>query len=225
MENEEKMATGYTYEPMPTTMTDEAAERRTRENMEKTRGAIFNYISKFRAAGVTIESEDELRQLTPKAVRDQISETRRRRLGEKFLPTEIRENEARAFANMERTLIPLAKNLQETLKNGVPFPIHIGTSEQETYFDSNAVEDYIEQAATVQIPEEVRMYYDNLQSVCAAWYDLCQWCAAHQFNQPTKAILDALVHDEPLCGCVLSLSPERMFSMYLYGVIHQFPII
>lgn len=224
MENEEKKATGYTYQPMPNTMQDEAAERRTRENMEKIRGAISNYIAKFRAAGVTVETEDELRQLTPHAVRDQIAETRRRRLGEKFLPQAIRESEARAFADMERTLIPLAKNLQGTLKS-VPFPIHIGTTEAETYFDSNAVEDYIEQASTVQIPDEVRKYYDHLQSVCAAWYDLCQWCAAHRFQPPSKIVLDSLCVDSPEYGCTLSLSHEKMFSMYLYGVIHQFPII
>lgn len=223
-------ATGFKYEPMPPTMNDERAERLTREKVTRLLSSINNYIMKFRENGVTIESEDELRQLTPTAIRDQIAQTRKRRLGEKFLPPAIRKAEEREFNNMERVLVPLAENLQETLKS-ISFDIHIGAGTEETYFDGNQTEDYIEQTATVTIPEDICNYYQEIQQVCEAWYNFRKWCIENHFDQPSVSLLHKLYdggrldHDTPehLQQCVFSLSPEQMFNLWQYGIIRQLP--
>ena len=51
-----------------------------------------------------------------------------------------------------------AEDLQETLKS-IPFPIVVAEKADETYFDGNEVEAYVEQAANVQVPQIVRDYY------------------------------------------------------------------
>lgn len=221
---------GFNFEPMPATMTDEAAERQAREKVTQQLTAIIGKITKFRENGVEVTDEDELRQLTPTAIRDQIALTRARRLGEKFLPPAIRQAEEKEFASMERTLLPLARDLQYLLKN-VPFSIHVAEKAEETYFNSEQTEEWIQQAATVVIPEDVRGYYNELQRVCAAWYSLVQWCAGHQFEPPTMSVLNKLTDNyltdrtlpDHLRPAVLSLSPDQMFSLWKYGIIKHLP--
>ena len=150
MKEKTTKATGYHYKPMPTLYHDEQAERRARHHIEELTAAINEYVEKFRSNGVTIDTEDELRLLTPEVVREQIQATRQRRLGERFLPASIRQAEEREFNRMERTLAPLAEELQETLKN-IPFPIHVG-GKDNTYLSGDEVEEYIEKASTVEIP-------------------------------------------------------------------------
>ena len=89
MKEKTTKATGYHYKPMPTLYHDEQAERRARHHIEELTAAINEYVEKFRSNGVTIDTEDELRLLTPEVVREQIQATRQRRLGERFLPASL----------------------------------------------------------------------------------------------------------------------------------------
>lgn len=221
MKDNKDKATGYKFEPMPATMTDEVAERQARQQVEQMRDEICGYVAKFRDSGVLVSDEDELRQLTPQAVKDQIEQTRKRRLGEKFLPQSIRKAEETAFAKMARTLVPLASDLQ-TFLSRTPFRIHVAENADDTYFEADQVEAFVEKAATVAIPKEIVEYYDHLQKVCASWHNLCEWCAAHDYTQPEKTVLNALCPDaRPGEGCSLSLTPERMLQMYNFGILRQ----
>ena len=224
MKEKTTKATGYHYKPMPTLYHDEQAERRARHHIEELTAAINEYIEKFRSNGVTIDTEDELRQLTPEVVREQIQATRQRRLGERFLPASIRQAEEREFNRMERTLAPLAEELQETLKN-IPFPIHVG-GKDNTYLSGDEVEEYIEKASTVEIPRTIRDYYEQLQKVCASWFDLCTWCADNNFAPPSQKVLHSLTESgaSPLIpshlqSCMLSLTPEQMFTLWQFNTI------
>lgn len=224
MKEKTTKATGYHYKPMPTLYHDEQAERRARHHIEELTAAINEYVEKFRSNGVTIDTEDELRLLTPEVVREQIQATRQRRLGERFLPASIRQAEEREFNRMERTLAPLAEELQETLKN-IPFPIHVG-GKDNTYLSGDEVEEYIEKASTVEIPRTIRDYYEQLQKVCLAWFDLCTWCSDNNFAPPSQKVLQSLTESRAsplipshLQSCMLSLTPEQMFTMWQYQTI------
>lgn len=148
-----KKESNKAYMPMPEKMYLEAAERQEREKIYGQSQTLQSYVTKFREAGVSIESADELRQLTPTAIRDQIAETRKRRLGERFLPAAIRQSEEKEFARMEKTLVPLAENLQEILK-AIHFDIHFNKG--ELWFDADAVEDSIEKASQIEVPSDIR---------------------------------------------------------------------
>lgn len=204
-------ATGYIYKPMPSKYHDEKLERRARQHIEELTDSLNEYIKKFIEGGVSVNTEEELRQLTPEAVRDQIKATRQRRLGERFLPSSIREAEEREFTRMENTIVPIAENLQDLLKR-IPFPIHVGTGQDDAFF-GDGVEEYIEKAATVEIPEGVINYYDQMQKVCAAWFDLCKWTEVNGFAPPSHEVLQTLT------DCAFKLEPEQMFSWWQFQTI------
>lgn len=205
-------ASGYMYKPMPSKYHDEKLERRARQHIEELTASLNEYIKKFGSHGVTVNTEDELRQLTPEVVREQIEATRQRRLGERFLPSSIREAEEREFNRMERTLVPLAEEMQDLLKR-IPFTIHLGNSKDDTYFSGDEVEDYVERSATVEIPEDIINYYNNIQKVCAAWFDLLQWTQENGFAPPSQQVI------QHLTDCAFKLEPEQMFSWWQFQTI------
>ena len=212
MKEKANRATGYIYIPMPSKYHDEKLERRARQHVEELTDSINEFIEAFRSNGLVINTEEELRQLTPEAVRDQIQATRQRRLGERFLPSSIREAEEREFTRMENTIVPIAENLQVALKS-VPFPIHLGTGKDDIFFGSDEVEDFVERSATVEIPQDVVNYYNNIQKVCAAWFDLCKWTEVNGFAPPSREVLQTLT------DCAFKLEPEQMFSWWQLGTI------
>ena len=214
MKEKNNKATGYQYKPMSSKYHDEKLERRARQTIEELTASLNEYIKKFRSHGVTVNTEEELRQLTPEVVREQIEATRKRRLGERFLPSSIRQTEEREFSRMERTLVPLAQELKDTLKN-IPFSINVGTGEDDTYFAGDEVEEYIEKAATVEIPEGVINYYDQMQKVCAAWFDLCKWTEVNGFAPPSHEVLQTLTDSG------FQLEPEQMYSWYQFQTIRK----
>ena len=197
---------------MPSKYHDEKLERRARQHIEELTTSLNEYIDKFHSNGVSINTEDELRQLTPEVVREQIQATRQRRLGERFLPSSIRQAEEREFERMANTLEPLAENLQAILKS-VPFPIHLGTGQDDTFLSGNGIEEYIEKAATVEIPQGVIDYYDQIQKVCAAWYDLCKWTEVNGFAPPSREVLQTLTDN------AFNLEPEQMYIWWQFQTI------
>lgn len=207
-------ATGFIYKPMSSKFHDEKLERRARQHVEELTDSINEYIEKFRSNGVTINTEEELRQLTPEIVREQIQATRTRRLGERFLPSSIREAEEREFTRMERTLVPLAEELQDLLKR-ISFPIHLGTGKDDTFFGGDEVEDYVERSATVEIPEDVINYYNNIQKVCAAWFDLCKWTEVNGFAPPSQQVIQHLTDN------AFNLEPEQMYIWWQFQTISK----
>lgn len=203
-----------TYQPMPAVWHDERREREAREKVVDLLFAVKQSIAKIRENGVTIANEKELKALTPEAVKKQIAEVKQRRLGERFLPSSIRNQEAAAFARLEAVMTREAEELQETLKS-IPFPIVVGEKADQTYFDGNEVEKYIEQAANVQVPQIVREYYDELIKICEAWADFAEWCAANGIKAPTHRVLQmlapcpsGLIDDT----ATLTITPEKMYN-------------
>lgn len=208
---------------MPSVWHDERREREAREKVVRLLSAVQQSIGKIRENGVTIADEKELKALTPEAVKKQIEEVKQRRLGERFLPSSIRNQEAAAFARLEAVMTREAEDLQETLKS-IPFPIVVGEKADETYFESNAVEEYIEQAANVQVPPIVRDYYKELTKVCEAWADFADWCNENGIKAPTHRVLQMLAPcphgliDDP---ATLTINPEKMFAFLKFGNINQ----
>ena len=202
------------HQPMPAVWHDERREKEAREKVVNLLYAVQQNIAKIRENGVTIANEKELKALTPESVKKQIAEVKQRRLGERFLPSSIRNQEAAAFARLEAVMTREAEDLQETLKS-IPFPIVVAEKADETYFDSDAVEEYIEQAANVEIPQIVRDYYDELTKVCDAWADFAEWCAANGIKAPTHRVLQMLapcpsgLADDT---ATLTITPEKMYN-------------
>lgn len=212
------MKTKRNYQPMPAVWHDERREREAREKVVNLLYAVQQNIAKIRENGVTIENEKELKALTPESVKKQIGEVKQRRLGERFLPPSIRNQEAAAFARLESVMTREAEDLQETLKS-IPFPIVVAEKADETYFDGNAVEAYIEQAANVQVPQIVREYYDELVKICDAWSDFADWCAENGIKAPTHRLLQMLAPcPSGLCDdtATLTITPEKMYHFAGY---------
>lgn len=202
--------------PMPEVFFDEVRERQAREKVEVKLNAVRHGLAKIRENGVTIANETELKAFTPEAVKRQIDEVKQRRLGERFLPQSIRNQEAAAFARLEAAMVREADDLQETLK-GVPFPIIVGETAEATTFDGNAVEDYIEQSANVEIPPFVRDYYAQLVKVCEAWDEFTGYCSLNGFHLPTRRVLNMLAGEgDPSELVNFNITPEKMFAYYTY---------
>lgn len=207
------MKTKRNYQPMPAVWHDERREREAREKVVRLLSAVQHSIAKIRENGVTIADEKELKALTPEAVKKQINEVKQRRLGERFLPSSIRNQEAAAFARLEAVMTREAEDLQETLKS-IPFPIIVAEKADETYFDSDAVEEYIEKAANVQVPQIVREYYDELVKICEAWADFAEWCNKNGIKPPTHRVLQMLApcpHGIIDDVATLTITPEKMY--------------
>ncbi|MBR5440996.1 MAG: hypothetical protein IKV37_05530, partial [Prevotella sp.] len=167
--------------------------------------------------GVTIADESELKALTPEAVKSQIDEVKQRRLGERFLPPSIRNQETAAFARMEAILVKEAEDLQALLKS-VPFPILVAENADDTTFDGTAAEAYIQKASNVPIPPIVQDYYEQLVKVCEAWDGFAEWCAKNNLQPPTCRVLNMLSGSgAPDEAVSLSIAPEQMFNFWKFG--------
>ena len=218
----------YEFPPMPAVYVDELAERQTREKIVKALASIWRKIEQLRINGMKIGSYSDLKQVTPVAIKAQIAQTRQIRLGDKslLLPPAIRQREEKEFKELANVLIPLASDLQNLL-TAYPFEIHIGSTEETTYFDSEEVEAYIDKQATVQIPADVQEFYDQVQKVCATWAELHDWCEQHNFSTPTRHLL-SLISDagrfdnntpDHLQEVKFIFQPSQMFDLYRYGHI------
>lgn len=205
------------FMPMPAVFFDERRESEMRDKVVKLLSAVQTKIKKFRENGVTIADESELKSLTPESVKSQIEEVKQRRLGERFLPPSIRNQETAAFARMEAVLVKEAADLQELLKS-VPFPIIVAENAEETTFDGAATEDYIAQAANVPIPPIVQDYYSQIAKVCEAWDSFADWCAKNNIQPPTRRVLNMIAGSgAPDEAVSLSIDPEQMFNFWKFG--------
>ncbi|MBR4722322.1 MAG: hypothetical protein IKS94_01035 [Prevotella sp.] len=203
--------------PMPSIFFDERRESETRDKVVRLLSAVQTKIKKFRENGVTIADEVELKALTPEAVKAQIEEVKQRRLGERFLPPSIRNQETAAFARMEAILVKEAEDLQELLKS-VPFPILVAENAEETTFDGAAAEAYIEQASNVPIPPIVQDYYAQLIKVCEAWDAFADWCAKNNLQPPTRRVLNMIAGSgAPDEAAILNIAPDQMFTYWKFG--------
>ncbi len=223
-------ATGFKYEPMPNNMYNEANEYAVRDRIDKLEDGFIIYLDKIRATGLIITSLDDLKKLTPDYVRKQIAETKKQRLqGSAFLPSVIRKREEQEFKDMESKLLPLVGYMQDLLKR-IPVKIHLGAEAKDTYFDGEDVDKYIKASCTVEIPQEVRDYYDQIQKVCEAWQNLTEWALANGFNKPSMNLARKIIGEERCAhsaelatkeDCIFGLSPKEMFGAYLYGGIRR----
>ena len=226
-----KTATGYEYIPMPETMYFDLKERGEREKIARLEDGFIKTVDKIRSKGVIIEKMKDLQGFTPDYVHKQIENTKRARLqNTQFLPEAIRKSEEMEFKKMEDELIPLAESIQSLLPQ-IPFKIHLGANGQDTYFDGGDVDAYIKNACTEKIPEDVREYYDKLQTLCESWNSLCNWAEEKGFSNPSMRLIRTLTNEEKYTGvpseisgqdpCKMGLTPELMFRIYTYGIIKK----
>lgn len=226
----DKTATGFKYEPMPDKIYNEVSEYGVRERIDKLEDKFIDYVDKIRATGLIVKSIDDLKRLTPDYVRKQIAETKKQRLqNTMFLPSVIRKSEENEFNKMESTLIPLVSAMQNIL-NELPVKIHLGADAKDTYFDAEELDKYIENSCTVEIPKEVRDYYDQIQKVCESWQHLVEWADANGFERPSMTLARKIIGEERCAhnaelatkeDCTFGLSPKEMFGAYLYGGIRR----
>ena len=231
MANKNRKDSGFTYEPMPETMFFDLKESQVRKEIAEREVSILNYIEKIRSKGISIKSEEDLKKFTPDYVREQIANSKKKRLQDtQFLPLAIRKREEEEFREMENELVPLADSVQGLLEK-IPFRIHLGADAKDIYFNAEEVDRYIKEQCTEQIPEDIRQYYDELQKVCEAWQNLCTWAEAHGFQKPNMKLARKLMHEDKYIGvetkisdqdrCVFSLTPEMMFQIYIYGIVRK----
>ena len=208
------------YKPMPETMFFELKERQVREQIAKQESSLINSVSRIREKGFGFETMDEIKSFTPDFVRSQIADAKKKRLQDsKFIPLAIKKREESEFMELEKELVPLADRVQSQLKI-IPCKIHIG-KDGKVFLDAGDIDKYIKEQCTMKIPEDIRLYYDELQKVCEAWNNLCTWANEHGFIAPTTEIIETLVGESNNGICKLSLSHDQMFNMYLYGKIRK----
>lgn len=229
MKKTKETASGFSYEPMPTTMFYDLKEGQLRKNIAIQESDIIRYIGEIRSKGITIKTEEDLKKFTPDYVREQIAESKKKRLQDNlFLPNAIRKREEKEFQEMENELVPLADDVQRLLYQ-IPFRIHMDADVRNIYFSAEDVDRYVREQCTEQIPEDIRQYYDELQKVCEAWDNLCTWADDHGFIAPNMKLaqtiigmnIDAVSKPEDLGQCVYSISHEKMLNLYLYGIIRK----
>lgn len=208
------------YKPMPETMFFELKERQVREQITKQESSLINSISQIRENGFSFETVDEIKSFTPEFVRSQIADAKKKRLQDsQFIPLAIKKREESEFRELEKELVPLAERVQSQLKI-TPCNIHIG-KDGKVFLDAGDIDKYIKEQCTMKIPEDIRLYYDELQKVCEAWNNLCTWANQHGFIAPTTEVIDTLEGESNNGICELSLSHDQMFNMYLYGTIRK----
>jgi hypothetical protein len=231
MEKTKKTASGFTYEPMPSTMYLDLKERQVREKIADQESGIIRYIGKIRSKGIAIKTEEDLRKFTPGYVRAQIADSKKKRLQDtQFLPLAIRKREESEFREMENELVPLADAIQGLL-NQIPFKIHLGADDKDIYFNAEDVDKYITEQCTMQVPEDIRQYYNELQKVCEAWGNLRGWAKDHGFIEPNMKIAQTVIGEyrcvnlapdlKDLERCIFNLSHKEMFNLYQYGIIKK----
>ena len=208
------------YEPMPETMFFELKEKQVRGQLAQQESSLLSCISRIRDKGFDFKCIDEIKSFTSDFVRAQIADAKKKRLQDsKFLPMAIKRREESEFRELEKELVPLADSVQSQLAS-IPCKIHIG-KDGKVFLDANDLDAYIKKECTMQIPEDIRLYYDELQKVCEAWNNLCTWANEHGFIAPTTEIIETLVGESNNGICKLSLLHDQMFNMYLYGVIRK----
>ena len=200
-----KTDSGFNYEPMPETMFFDLKESQVRKEIAEREVSILNYIEKIRSKGISIKSEEDLKKFTPDYVREQIANSKKKRLQD--------------------------TQFVQGLLEKIPFKIHLGADAKDIYFNAEEVDRYIKEQCTEQIPEDIRQYYDELQKVCEAWQNLCTWAEAHRFQKPNMKLARKLMHEDKYIGveteisgqdrCDFSLTPEMMFQIFVYGIIKK----
>ena len=214
-----KIITG-SYEPMPEIMFFELKKEKVRGQLAQQESSLLNCIKKIREKGFDFTSVDEVKGFTSDFVRAQIADAKKKRLQDsKFLPMAIKRREESEFRELEKELVPLADSVQSQLAS-IPCEIHIG-KDGKVFLDASDIDKYIKEQCTMQIPEDIRLYYDEVQKVCEAWNNLCTWTNEHGFIAPTTEIIENLVGESNNGICKFSLSHDQMFNMYLYGVIRK----
>lgn len=211
---------------MPSTMHDEEAERRLRDQLQKKQDGLRNIVKRLRSQGAPIQTADDLQKMTPSYIRQGIKAQKDKQLSGDFIPQAIRQSYTAQFAQMERQLIPDATTLQDIL-HSLPLSIHMDDDSNILHFDYEELEAYIAKQSEVAIPEEMRQYFDKIQGICQSWHDLIEWCTQNNLTPPTMRLVKYLTGENGRFAqpphlddtCVLSLDSENFFTMYKFGSI------
>ena len=213
---------------MPSSMLNDIAERQARENVEKCLEALRRQVKRCKELGAQIVTADDLYQFTPDFVRQGIEAQRAKHLQGQFIPQAIRQTWTQEFNRMEIQLVPAASELQEILSSLKWGVILI---DDQIDFCGAEVEAWIEQQATVTIPEPIRALYSRVTAICEDWQALINWCAENGLKMPSMRLIRQLSHEGKYANvaseisdqdvCTLSLSPDEMFSLYLFGIVGQ----
>lgn len=211
---------------MPEYMQNDLVERSTRERVDKLQSGMSNNVKKLRELGVTIDKAEDLKKLTAPFIRKGIAESKAEQLKGQFIPQAIRSQVEREYSQLEAQIVPIANSLQEELK-ACKWAVHI--EGESVYFDGDEVEKYIEETSKVQIPAIIREYYDHLQTICKDWRELSAWCDKNGLFPPSMTLIRKLSKEDRFINtpsaisghdiCSLSITPEEMFNMWLYGII------
>lgn len=226
--NTKEPSQGYKYEPMPESMIDNVQEWAARERIAKIEQGYIKDIVAIRDKGFTVNSIEDLKVLTPEYVRTQIEHTKKTRLqNSQFIPSTIRKSEEKEFDKLEKELISIVSNIQQLMKS-YPLRIHIGSNPNEVYLNANDVDKFVRDACAVNIPEDIRLYYGELQKVCEAWFNFCLWAEANGFEKPGTEIAQKMIPEKIQFGTssipnedesAIRMTPEIMFSLFHSGLI------
>lgn len=215
---------------MPETMFSESTAERVRYKLQDDISELHFAIMDLRKAGVPLETIEEVKSINRESIKAQLNKDKEAYFKNmRFVPTGIRKQVNREFAEMENTILPLVDELVRRRK-AIPFSYTLDnkesykTMESCVKIDDKELEDYVRKAGTTQILPEFREYYETLSDFCKAFTKLQEEAKRLQIVQPDRnLVLDLMdfskFSNEDITGALtaqipnMSITPEKMFEL------------
>lgn len=216
---------------MPETMHSDTQETQIRWSLQDKIGDLHFSILDLRAAGVPVDTLEDVRGISRKSLKEQLDKDREAYFKNmRIVPKSLRRQVNQEFADLENKVLPLADNLVRLLRE-IPIPFKMKdyipnkAGDYCVEFNSDDIEAYILKCSTYHVPQQLRDYYDELQKFIGAWNRLGDKAKELGIVPPSGALLEKLMRGgyvvENLTNKVInvfgvltemSLTPEGMFD-------------
>lgn len=223
---------------MPETIFSSETAIRVKDAAEDILSDLHYAIQDLRGAGVPIETMKDLNGISVEAIKSQLDKDKESYFKNmRFVPSGLRRQVNQEFAEMERTLLPLAEKLVKA-RQRIPVPVTLNfqesykTGEYCVKYDPKELEDYITKSSTFHILPEYREYYSAISDFCKAWERLQGEADRLKLEQPKGSLIKALMDSADVIGgdgnvyetfgiqSKMSITPEKMYRLIRYdGII------
>lgn len=225
---------------MPETIFSSETAFRVKDSTEDILSDLHYAILDLREAGVPIKTIKDMNGISVDGIRSQLEKDKESYFKNmRFVPSGLRRQVNEEFAEMERTLLPLAEKLVKAWQR-VPVPVSLHfqdnykTGEYCVKYDQKELEDYITKSSTFHILPEYREYYNAISDFCKAWRRLQGEADRLKLEKPKGSLIKALMDSAEVIGddgkvyetlgmqSNMSITPEKMYRLIRYdGIIRQ----
>lgn len=233
-DNKKNPKGGAVVSGMPETMHSDSQESKVRWFLQDKIGDLHFAILDLRAAGVPVDTLEDVRGISRKSLKEQLDKDREAYFRNmRIVPKSLRRQVNQEFADLENKVLPLADNLVRLLRE-IPIPFKMKdyvpnkSGDYCVEFNSDDIEAYILKCSTYYVPQQLRDYYDELQAFISAWHRLGDRAKELGIVPPSGALLEQLMGGgyvidnfthkaiNVFSGLTeMSLTPERMYDCIL----------